>query len=397
MKNANLVAILIFLVLSWLAAQGAGIQAEAIQPQVLRQMSSEKHEFLLVRVLGGIDQPWSLAFLPDGSMLISERPGRLLLFKEGRGSYVRGLPAVSPLGQGGLLDLAIAPDFRSSGTIYFTYASGSQGRYGTSLGSARLRYGSGEPYLEDVKVLWQTAVENRSSGGQHFGSRVLLLSDGSLLLTHGDRGSMARAQNPADPAGSTIRVLPDGSIPPDNPFINREVVNARNEIGRPLPEVYTFGHRNPQGLAMDPEGRVWAHEHGPRGGDEINLILAGRNYGWPVTTHGIDYSGAIISNRESMPGVEDPRLVWVPSIAPSGFTFYQGNAFPNWKTSAFVGALAGQHLRRVEFSGERVVAQEIMFQNELGRIRDVRTGPDGFLYILGDGPNASLYRLEPLP
>ena len=399
MKKLSFLVLVIFLCGTQLSAQGSngsrdsgpGISREIVRSQV----SSDLEAFSLVRLAGSLDRPWSLAFLPDGSFLVAERPGRLVVLSE-RGRFpVSGGPEVYAVGQGGLLDVALARDFSASGRIFLTYSGGGQGRYGTFVGTAVLRYQGAQPRLDGFRDIWQTPVANRSAGGQHFGSRIYVNPDGTLLVTLGERGQMARAQNPADPAGSVIRIHPDGSIPNDNPFVGRSVVNARGERVEPLPEIYSYGHRNPQGIAADADGRVWAHEHGPRGGDEINLLQAGANYGWPVTSHGIDYSGATITELRSMPGVTDPLLVWIPSIAPSGFTFYEGDVFPAWRNSAFAGALAGQHLRRISFSGGKPGEEEVLFRNELGRIRDVRTGPDGFLYILTDGPNASLYRLEP--
>jgi glucose/arabinose dehydrogenase len=229
-------------------------------------------------------------------------------------------------------------------------------------------------------------MQGGSGAGQHFGSRLAFLPDGTLLFTIGDRGARDRAQDLGDHAGSTLRINDDGSIPADNPFVGRAGA---------LPEIYTYGNRNAQGMAVQPgTGLVWQHEHGPRGGDEVNIIEAGKNYGWPLITYGEEYFGGKIGDTAKR-GLEQPLLYWTPSIAPSGMAYYTASAFPNWKGDLFVGALAGRHLRRLEVEGRRVVRQEVLLLDTLGRIRDVRQGPDGYLYLLTDERDGALYRLEP--
>jgi glucose/arabinose dehydrogenase len=248
-----------------------------------------------------------------------------------------------------------------------------------------LRARLGEGRLEDPEVIF-TALPLVSSS-KHFGSRLAFGPQGHLFITVGERGQDDRAQDLADLNGSVIRLRPDGSVPEDNPFVGR--ADAR-------PEIFSYGHRNPQGMAVHPEtGDVWTHEHGPRGGDEVNLIRPGVNYGWPVITHGISYAGFPIGEGEAKPGMAQPLHYWVPSIAPSGMAFYTGDAFPEWRGDLFVGALVQKHLARLELDGERVVAEERLLERAIGRIRDVETGPDGFLYLLTDEADGELYRLEP--
>jgi glucose/arabinose dehydrogenase len=394
-RSSSLIISLCFLLFFPLVAQGQqnqrtqGISRQVIEPSV----QSELHSFDLVRMVENLDRPWAVGFLPDGTYLITERPGRLVLVSGTGRTIVQNTPEVAAVGQGGMLDLLIDPNFSENQRIFFTFAQGTGNRLGLSVASAQLDVQE-HPRLRNLQILWQTPSSALSGGGQHFGSRLVLDNDGYLYVTMGDRGTMERSQNPADPAGSILRLQTNGVIPTTNPFVNRTSVNARGQSIQPLPEVFAYGTRNAQGMAIDWQGKIWFHEHGPRGGDELNLVSPGVNYGWPAVTHGVNYSGTSISSLTSMDGVEDPLVVWTPSIAPSGFTFYSGSRFNRWNSSAFLGALAGQHLRRLEFNQGKVVAQEVLFQNTLGRIRDVRVGSQGFLYILTDGPNGMLYRLE---
>ncbi len=343
---------------------------------------SREHSFRLVKVLDRLDSPWALAFLPDGRMLITEQGGRLLLTKDGRAEPVAGVPAVSASGQGGLLDLALSPSFASDRTIFFTYSQPGSGGAGTALARAVLDGTS----LREVRTIW--SMERKTGAGQHFGSRIRFLPDGTILLTTGDRGQGSRAQDLGDDAGKVHRIAPDGSVPRDNPFLE-------NRAARP--SVYSFGHRNPQGLAIHPGTREpWITEHGPQGGDEVNLVRPGRNYGWPVITYGRQYgSGAPIGEGTAKAGMEQPLIHWTPSIAPSGLEFYTGDAFPRWKGSLFSGNLAGRRLVRMTVGEDRVLSQEVLLEGSVGRIRDVRQGPDGFLYILTDESPGAVYRLEP--
>lgn len=344
--------------------------------------SDSEHRFQLETVAQGFAHPWSLAFLPDGRLLVTERPGRLNLVDANTGARtpVEGLPEIVAVGQGGLLDVALHPRYEQNGWIYLSYVAAGPGGYGTHVGRGRLR---GER-LTDFEVLFRaTPFTDRP---QHFGSRLAFDRQGFLFISLGDRNERDRAQDVSDHNGSLIRLHHDGRIPQDNPFIGRRGAQ---------PAIYSIGHRNIQGLTVHPQtGQVWLHEHGPRGGDEINLPEPGKNYGWPIITYGREYSGPPIgtTHRE---GLEQPVHQWTPSIAPSGMTFYQGNAFPNWQGDLFVGALAGRHLARLRFDGTTLVEEQRLLEKAGLRIRDVREGPDGLLYLLVDAASAPLLRLRP--
>jgi glucose/arabinose dehydrogenase len=352
---------------------------------VVNRVDSEQATFRVVQVASGLERPWGMAFLPDGRLLLTERVGDLLIV-EGDGSKreVSGLPPIAVAGQGGLLDVILDPDYESSRVIYLSYVY----RDGRGMGTAVARATLSGTRLENVDTIFE--MRPGGSTTRHFGSRFAFLPDGTLLFTIGDRGERTRAQNLDDHAGKTHRINTDGSVPADNPFVDdSNAPDAR-------PEVYTYGNRNAQGMTVHPDtGVVWQHEHGPRGGDEINIVEAGANYGWPLVSYGDEYSGGSISDGATMEGVEDPLIHWTPSIAPSGMDFYEGSSFPEWQGDLFVGALAGRHLRRVEVRGERVVGQERLLDGVLGRIRDVQTGPDGMLYLITDANNGGLFRLEP--
>ncbi|TVP89242.1 MAG: PQQ-dependent sugar dehydrogenase [Thioalkalivibrio sp.] len=341
-------------------------------------------DYRVVPLTGGLSHPWGLAFLPEGDILISERPGRLRIFREGRllPEPVPGLPQITATGQGGLLDLALHPGFEDNRWLYFTYAAPVGGGVTTRLARARFE----DDRLSDVEVLFTAGPASR--GGRHFGSRIVFDDDGYVFLSVGDRGDRPRAQDLDDHAGSIVRLHDDGRVPEDNPFVGRD--GAR-------PEIYAYGVRNPQGMALHPEtGALWEHEHGPRGGDEINIIEAGLNYGWPVITHGIAYSGAVIGEgiREKE-GMEQPLYHWTPSIAPSGMAFYRGGAFPGWDGDLLVGALAHRHLARLTLDDDNAVVSEVrMLEAQNRRIRDVRVR-DGLIYVLTDHDPGELLRLEP--
>jgi glucose/arabinose dehydrogenase len=344
---------------------------------------SAQAPFRVVPVVTGLEHPWGMAFLPDESILITERPGRVRVVREGvlDPEPIAGVPEVYASGQGGLLDVAIDPAFASNRVIYLSYAA--EGESGNSTRVARATLGDSR--LEDLEVIFTALPLVRSS--KHFGSRFAFDPQGHLLITVGERGQPDRAQNRADMNGSVIRLNPDGSVPEDNPFVG--ATGAR-------PEIYSYGHRNPQGMAIHPQSGVpWLHEHGARGGDEVNVVRPGVNYGWPVITYGIDYSGAPIGEGTHKEGMAQPIHYWVPSIAPSGMAFYDGDAFPEWRGDLFVGALKSELLVRLELDGERVVAEERLLEGTIGRIRDVEVGPDGYLYLLTDEPDGGLYRLEP--
>ncbi len=346
-----------------------------------QRIGSEQADFHLVKEVDGLEHPWAMAFLPDGDVLISERAGRMLLYSGGELQSVTGLPAVYASGQGGLLDIALHPKFERNRLVYFTYSVSGTGGGGTALYRARLE----GTRLTDGEQLYRLPKLTKKE--QHFGSRIVFGPDGFLYMTIGDRGERSRAQQLDDAAGSTLRFREDGSVPQDNPFADRR---------KALPEIYSYGHRNAQGMAVHPEtGEVWQHEHGPRGGDEVNIIKAGANYGWPRVSYGEEYTGGEIGIGSDAPQFESPVIHWTPSIAPSGMSFYTGNRFPEWRGDIFVGALAGKHLRRLELEGRRVVDQEVLLKNRIGRIRDVEVGPEGRLWLLTDEDNGALYRLEP--
>jgi len=345
---------------------------------------SDEHSFRVVQVVKGLEQPWSLAFLPDGRMLVTEKAGRLRVVNGGRlePEPIGGLPQVTVHGQGGLHDVVLHPQFEKNQLVYLAYAARGADGVGTELARGRLAGNR----LEEVQVLFRQSPKGRS--GNHFGGRIVFDRAGYVYLTLGDRGEMPRAQKPDDHAGSVIRLHDDGRVPQDNPFVGKTPWK---------PEKFTLGNRNMQGAALHPQtGVLWTHEHGPQGGDEVNIMRAGANYGWPVITYGVNYGiGTKIGEGTSKPGMEQPLHYWVPSIAPSGMAFYQGDRFPRWKGNLFVGALRDQMLVRLQLDGTKVVKEERLLRNVLGRVRDVRAGPDGLIYLLTDDSDGVLARLEP--
>jgi len=333
----------------------------------------------------GLDHPWALAFLPDGSALVTERSGRLLRIDpdDGQRQAIGGVPAVAARGQGGLLDIALHPEFTRTRWVYLSYATATDSGLTTAVGRGRLE----GTRLTEFEELFR--AQPPAEADQHFGSRLLFDRAGHLLVTVGDRRQRNWAQRLDTHAGKVLRLTADGGIPPDNPFVGQTGA---------LPEIYSYGHRNPQGLALHPEtGRVWLHEHGPRGGDEINLVVAGANYGWPLVTFGREYHGPTIGVEPPQPGFVSPLHHWTPSIAPSGLAFYSGEGFPEWRGDLFVGALVHRHLQRLRLRGGEVIAQEKLLTDQGWRIRDVRVGPDGYLYLLTDAADGVLARLEPGP
>jgi glucose/arabinose dehydrogenase len=350
-------------------------------------IKSSKHTLRLVTLGQGLEQPWGMAFLPDGRMLITERPGRLRIFANGRlePASLPGVPKVVAIGQGGLLDVCLHPDFARNRVLYLSYSSEGSGdsRGETATTVARAEWG--DSGLRDVTTIFEALP--RASGGLHFGSRIAFDRAGLMYVTTGERYSKPRAQDLGDLGGKVVRLRDDGTVPPDNPFVGR--AEAR-------PEIFTWGHRNPQGLAIHPDtGKVWEVEHGPRGGDELNILKPGANYGWPKATGGIDYDGSVISPYKTLPGMEDPIRTWVPSISPSGLCFYTGTAFPGWKGSLFTGGLSAYALFRIELDGERYVGEERLIEGRLPYIRDVRQGADGLLYLVTHRDRGGLFRLEP--
>lgn len=334
----------------------------------------------------GFDHPWGMAFPDDGSILVTERSGALRRVVDGHVSEpFDGLPRLAVTGQGGLLDIALDPAFTENRLIYLSYAEPSHDRsaYSTAVARAEVDLAGGR--LIDTTVIF--SANNKSGGGRHFGSRLRFAPDGTLFFTIGDRGTQLRAQDPFDHAGSVLRINADGSIPADNPFADG--IEA-------LPEIWSIGHRNAQGAAIHPlTGEFWTLSHGARGGDEINIARAGRNYGWPLISYGSNYSGTGFALGDTAPGLEQPIFYWDPSIAPSGLDFYSpANAkVPDWQGSVLAGALRAQYLSRLVLDGNQVIAEERYFEGTFGRIRDVRTGPDGAVWLLTDDDDGRLVRV----
>jgi glucose/arabinose dehydrogenase len=339
----------------------------------------------VAEIAKGLDHPWSMAFLADGSILVTERVGRLRLIKDGvlLPQPIAGVPAVHTGSQAGLFDIVLHPNFAQNHLIYLTYAAGTKAANGTRVARARFDGGA----LRDLQVIF--AAMPLKDTDNHYGGRMAFLPDGTFALTLGEGFEYReRAQDLTSDLGKIVRLNEDGSVPRDNPFVGDASVRA---------EIYTWGHRNPQGLIFDAQsGRLYETEHGPRGGDELNIIVAHRNYGWPVITYGMDYSGAYVSPYTERAGLEQPVIYWTPSIAPSGLAMYRGDKFPAWRGDLFVGALAFRHLRRVHLdaSGE-VAAQEELLNDLHWRIRDVRAPPDGYLYVCTDEDDGRVLRLAP--
>lgn len=353
----------------------------------IETLQGEHGAYALRQLANGFVHPWSLAFLPDGTMLVTERPGRLRrIAADGVISGpLAGVPKVFAQGQSGLLDVVVSPDFANDRLVYLSYGEpnwrGNMG--GTAVARGRLSVMG----LDDVEVVFRQ--EPKLSHGTHLGSRMAFDDDGHLFVSAGDNRDSGKAQLLDHLQGKIVRLAADGSIPSDNPFVGR--AGAR-------PEIWSYGHRNIQGMAFHPRTRaLWSHEHGPMGGDEINLPQPGRNYGWPLATHGREYSGDPVAEAlgAQAPGTEPPLHYWRVSPAVSGMAFYEGDAFPAWQGNLFIGALAGQALIRLQLDGDRIVHEERLLQGR-DRIRDVRVGPDGAIYLLTDGTDGKLLRLEPM-
>src|SRR5215218_2139944 len=366
--------------LACVAVAMSALSASAQQPQRLK---SEKAEIIVETAARGLAHPWGLAFLPDGRMLVTERPGRLrIVSADGQLSQpLGGVPRVYAQGQGGLLDIALDPSFAENRLVYLTYSEPREGGAATAAGRGRLNTAS--TALEGFQVIFrqQPAV----SGGLHFGSRLAFMPDGKLFISTGERFKFDPAQDLSNHLGKLIRINPDGSVPPDNPFVNRS--GAR-------PEIWSYGHRNIQGLAIHPEtGVLWEGEYGPLGGDEINIPEPGRNYGWPLVSWGDHYDGRKIPKPPTRPDLAGSVHQWTPVIAASGMAFYAGDAFSGWRGNLLVGGLVSQGIVRLTLDGQRVTGEERI---PLGsRIRDVRQDPDGFIYTLTDADNGRLLRLKP--
>ena len=349
---------------------------------VLPRIESESATFAVRKLVSGLAFPWALAFLPDQRMLITERPGRLWLKDGDSITEVHGVPDVRSGGQGGLLDVIAHPDFSNNQLIYLSYAASYQDGAGTRVTRARLNNYA----LTDSQVIFE--MDPPGDSAIHFGSRFAFDIDGHLFITLGERGDRDLSQQLDAHRGKVIRLRDDGSVPDDNPF-----------VGTPgaKPEIYSYGHRNPQGLVYDEvSGRLWLHDHGPRGGDALHIVRAGQNYGWPLATYGREYYGPSIGTTpDKMESIVQPVIHWTPSIAPCGLTLYRGDRFPGWRGNLFSGALAGEHLRRIVLEDDNVVSQEVLLKEQLGRIRDVVAGPDGFIWFTTDNADGGLFQIVP--
>jgi glucose/arabinose dehydrogenase len=361
--------------------------ASAALAQDTQRVRTDKVEVVVETVARGLQRPWGLTFLPDNRMLVTERPGNLrIVAADGTLSDpIKGMPSIAARGQGGLLDVALDPNFAQNRLVYLSFAEDrGNGQAGTSVARGRLNQGG--TALEQLQVIFRQ--EPAYTGGNHFGSRLVFDRDGNLFVTTGDRFDLReQAQNPANHLGKIVRIKPEGGAAPGNPFLNREGVR---------PEIWSVGHRNLQSAALHPTtGELWTVEHGARGGDEVNIPQKGKNYGWPIISYGVDYSGAKLGEGTAKPGLEQPVYYWDPSIAPSGMAFYTGDKFPAWRGSILVGALAGKLVSRLETNGNKVTGEERMLQNVGERIRDVRQGPDGFVYLLTDSTQGRILRVRP--
>nr|WP_235008618.1 PQQ-dependent sugar dehydrogenase [Candidatus Halocynthiibacter alkanivorans] len=358
---------LILTILLWLSAP-AWAQQETDSPIRITQMAS------------GFDEPWAIGFLPDNALLVTERAGALWSVTPGGARFrVRGVPAVAARGQGGLLDILVPRDFATSREVFLTFSKSQGWGSGTALAVGRLS--EDRRWLRDVRLLFE--LTPGSTGSRHFGSRLVEAADGRLFMTIGERGDRPAAQDLSRENGSVIRINRDGSVPADNPFINTQGAQ---------PEIWSFGHRNPQGAALDLQGNLWINEHGARGGDEVNRVRKGANYGWPVISYGVHYSGAKIGEGTAKPGMQQPAFYWDPSIAPSGLMIYSGRLWPQWRGDFFIGSLKFDMISRLDGDTMQEVAR--IKTPQTGRVRDIREGPSGAIWFLSVDDGA-LYRMTP--
>lgn len=358
---------------------------------------SARHHFRVVTVAEGLENPWSMTWLPGGDLLLTERAGRLRIVRGGTldPDPIAGVPEVRVRGQGGLLEVLLHPDFESNRLVYLSFSKPNADGSEATTAVVRGRLSADASRLEDVEEIFEARAW--AEGNAHFAGRMFFDGDGYLFLSVGDRGADPDlmedqpAQSLANHQGTILRLHEDGSVPADNPFVDTDGA---------MPEIWSYGHRNPQGLFLHPEtGEIWANEHGPRGGDELNLVRRGLNYGWPVASYGINYDGSVYTTETHRSGTEPPVYAWVPSIATSGLLVYTGDRFPWWKGNVFSGGLDGEQLSRLTLDGHRVVSEERLLEGELGRIRDVRQGPDGYIYLAVEerrGGRTPIVRLEPV-
>lgn len=356
------------------------------RPAMAAIQQSEKLDFKLDTLITGLEVPWGMTWLPDGDMLVAERGGQLFRFRNGTFvAQIEDLPEIYAHGQGGLMDVRLHPDYENNGWLYLAYATTGEGGSAQGGNTAIMRARLKENRLTDKQLLFKGSPDSRA--GVHFGTRMVFDNDGYLYFSIGDRGHMPNAQTLGNHAGKIHRIKDDGGIPADNPFVDTPDA---------MPTIWSYGHRNPQGLVKHPQtGALWSHEHGPRGGDEINLIQPGLNYGWPEISYGINYDGTIITEDTTKAGMEQPIHQWTPSIAPCGMTFVSGAPFKAWENNILSGSLSFRYLVRNEVVGNEVVHQEILLR-DIGRLRNVELGPDGLLYVAVENPGV-IYRLSPLP
>ena len=351
-----------------------------VWPMSAMALETDRGAVTVSAVATGLDQPWGVAELPDGSLLVTERDGVLLRITDGRAQRVVGAPRVAARGQGGLLDVTLARDFATTRTVFLTYSKRQSGGAGTALAAAELSADGRR--LDNLRDLFVSAPG--TSGGRHFGSRVVEARDGTLYVTIGDRGDRPSAQDRSNHNGAIVRVNRDGTVPADNPFVGQAGIQ---------PHIWSYGHRNPQGAGLDANGTLWTAEHGAKGGDEVNLIRKGANFGWPVISYGVHYSGATIGEGTAKSGMEQPLFYWDPSIAPSGLMIYQGDMFPEWRGDMFVGSLKFGHISRLEMSGNAVREVEQIRGDETARVRDITQAPDGSILFISVG-NGAIYRMS---
>lgn len=363
--------------------------AVVASPVVAQTIESSAGPLTATVITEGLDHPWGLEFLPDGRIIVTERSGQVRIIADGvAGEPIAGVPAVFNEGEGGLLDIALAPDFAESGRLYLAYVepaegAGRQRGQGNAVMAATLEQDGTGGRLIDQSVIFR--VEKPTTRQTHFGSRIEFDGSGNLFVTLGDQGDMERAQDFADTAGGIIRIAPDGSVPDDNPRLEGWA-----------PELWSKGHRNPQGLTLRAsDGAIFTVEHGAQGGDEVNMPKAGANYGWPIITYGVDYSGVRIGEGTAKEGLEQPLHYWDPSISPAGLDLYESELIPQWQGDLISGGLSGQTMVHIDLEGDQVVSEERLFVGQLGRVRDVRVGPDGAIYLLTDADNGALIRVAP--
>ncbi|MEW9837611.1 PQQ-dependent sugar dehydrogenase [Mesorhizobium marinum] len=369
-----------------LSALAASLHATAAANAQQATVQSERVALIADVVAQGLQNPWGMDFLPDGAVIVTERPGRIrILTRDGLSQPVAGVPEVAARGQGGLLDIVAAPDFATSNLVFFSYSEPGSGGAGTAVARAKLLRDGDTARLENIEVIFTMA--KKTGVNRHFGSRLVIAPDGALFVTTGDRGEKDRAQDMRDHAGAVLRIGQDGSVPGDNPSPD----GSAN-----LPEIWSKGHRNPQGAAWDPVlGGLLTVEHGDRGGDEVNQPRAGRNYGWPIISYGVTYGGERIGVGTEAPGYEQPLYYWDPSIAPSGLASYQGEMFPEWNGDLLVGSLKFELLVRLDRDGTgKILGEERMLEGEFGRIRDVNVAPDGAIWLLTDESDGRIIRLS---